>query len=151
MYIENNDFCGKPCLSFLTTDNFWNNSLFYEHSVFLVSASVCLCCAYNMLKMIKSVVKVMTYSVRSANLHVHSANSEIAIQWCSLKYNHELRSHPNVKLHMTRSLFVSAIGPFIIIRFNTKFYKNCGILKSSTAKAGLNVISYFLFLVWRYA
>ena len=29
----------------------------------------------------------------------NSENSETAVQWCSLKYDHVLKSHPNVKVH----------------------------------------------------
>ena len=37
----------------------------------------------------------------------HSTNSETAIQWCSLIYNRALKSHPNVRLHITIGLVIS--------------------------------------------
>ena len=30
----------------------------------------------------------------------HSTNSEIVIWWCPFRYNHSLRSHSNVKVHI---------------------------------------------------
>ena len=44
-----------------------------------------------MLKVIEFVVMVITY--------LQIKKSETAIHWCSLKCNHALKSHPNVKIY----------------------------------------------------
>ena len=69
----------------------------------------------------------------------HSTNLETAIQWCSLKYNRALKSHPNVKVHMNYRLNH-------IIKFNIRlstFTKFVEFLKINTANTSLKV--FFLF------
>ena len=34
----------------------------------------------------------------------HSTNSKTGIQWCSLKYNHALKLHPDVRVHINYRL-----------------------------------------------
>ena len=77
----------------------------------------------------------------------HSTNSETTIQWCSLKYNRRLKSHPNVKVIETIGhCFVSNMGVFSITRFNNRLLTFARFVEfqiSSAVKAGLNMFSDF--------
>ena len=47
--------------------------------------------------------------------------SETGIQWCSMRYNRALQSHPNVKIHLDYSLLLlSKAGQLSIARFKTR-------------------------------
>ena len=47
--------------------------------------------------------ELITAPEESNRIH-HSKNSETAIQWGSLYYDHTLKSHPDVKVHINYRL-----------------------------------------------
>ena len=51
----------------------------------------------------------------------HNAISETAIQWCSLKCNRWLKSHPNISVNKNyMELYCKRKGLFSVIRFNIR-------------------------------
>ena len=58
-----------------------------------------------MLKIIESAVTFLAQLQRHGSPRIHhSINSETAIQWCSIKYDPALKSHPNVKINVNYRL-----------------------------------------------